>query len=241
MLQQNFSQGAFRSVAYARMPDGQRMVAKRILRERSRLESNVRELEGDLRASLLAQKVAAAFNDPEARGSSISAGTVHYPAGSILIISEAQVLGGQAAHLVEPYLQRTSRWQKWINNDGSLATACGEPDVPEVLSAFCHFSLIHLAETEALPHMILDIQGLQPDTNSLYHLTDPAISTQDPNVSQYYGETNLGRSAMYNFLAHHQCGSTCISLGLDNNIRTARALDLTQAEVDHIEDLVAFE
>ena len=45
IFRQNFSRGGFVSVAFARTPQGQRMVAKRILRERRQLQGNVKELE----------------------------------------------------------------------------------------------------------------------------------------------------------------------------------------------------
>lgn len=114
-------------------------------------------LQANLRGSLLAQDVAAAFNDPARRGGTLAAGTIHFPeTGSIVVVPDAETLGGQAAYLLEPYIEHANRWHKWINNDGSWENT-GEM-VPEVLSAFCHFSLVHVFERDGSALMILDIQ-----------------------------------------------------------------------------------
>ena len=113
-------------------------------------------LHASLRSSLLAQKVAAAFNDPARRGSTLTAGTVHFPSGSIVNVPDPAALGGKAAYLIEPFLEQTSRWNKWTNNDGTPDVSGSA--VPEVLSTFSHFSLVHIFSLDHIPLMILDIQ-----------------------------------------------------------------------------------
>ena len=114
-------------------------------------------MQGNLRGSLLAQKVAAAFNDPAQRGDTLASGTVRFPGGSIVVVPDPGAEGGKAAYLVEPYLAQTGhKWHKWINNDGTPNSGSGA--VPEVLSAFCHFSMVHMAKSEQVPLIILDIR-----------------------------------------------------------------------------------
>ena len=45
IFQQNFSRGGFMTAAFAQMSSGQRLVAKRVMRERRKLQDNIKELE----------------------------------------------------------------------------------------------------------------------------------------------------------------------------------------------------
>ena len=82
------------------------------------------------------------------------------------------------------------------------------------------------------------MQGLQPDANNAYQLTDPAISTTEDENNHYYGETDLGISAIIQFLSAHNCGPMCQQLCLPSSQETAeRFLGLTQEESQHLSDL----
>lgn len=49
------------SAAFAREPDGQRLVAKRVLRERRRLQGNIKELEVSIMISMIDHELCAIY------------------------------------------------------------------------------------------------------------------------------------------------------------------------------------
>lgn len=113
-------------------------------------------MQADLRCSALAQQAATAFNE-QLQMASDSADVadvikpIQFASGSIVVVPDASVPCGQAAYLLEPYLERSGTWCKWVNNDGQGRV--GRP-IPDVIAAFCHFTLHHFSQSL----IILDIQ-----------------------------------------------------------------------------------
>ena len=92
-----------------------------------------------------------------------------------------------------------------FNSNGGYVDTINEDAEPA--QAFSHWSF----QSTGGEYMVTDVQGVLSDKNT-FTLTDPQIqSTREPGR---FGLGNLGRKGMQCFFATHQCGPTCLALGL---------------------------
>ena len=80
-------------------------------------------------------------------------------------------------------------------------------DVPSALS---HYTLHQFG------WLLCDIQGIYNVSNNTFYLSDPAIACQESykEMHNIFGNTNLGRPAIENFLKRHKCNRLCKLLHL---------------------------
>lgn len=96
----------------------------------------------------------------------------------------------------EPFIE--GDYKKFNNNSGYVNSDAAR-NTPQ---AFSHFSLVH--SNQEL--VIIDIQGV----NDFY--TDPQIHTKS---GKGFGEGNLGKDGIYQFVKSHQCNPLCNYLKLE--------------------------
>jgi len=96
----------------------------------------------------------------------------------------------------EPFIE--GDYKKFNNNSGYVNSEAAR-NTPQ---AFSHFSLVH--SNQEL--VIIDIQGV----NDFY--TDPQIHTKS---GKGFGEGNLGKEGIYQFVKTHQCNPLCSYLKLE--------------------------
>lgn len=96
----------------------------------------------------------------------------------------------------EPFIE--GDYKKFNNNSGYVNSEASR-NTPQ---AFSHFSLVH--SNQEL--VIIDIQGV----NDFY--TDPQIHTKS---GKGFGEGNLGKDGIYQFVKTHQCNPLCSYLKLE--------------------------
>eukprot|EP00026_Physarum_polycephalum_P003354 Phypoly_transcript_03364.p1 GENE.Phypoly_transcript_03364~~Phypoly_transcript_03364.p1 ORF type:complete len:592 (+),score=116.89 Phypoly_transcript_03364:400-2175(+) len=96
----------------------------------------------------------------------------------------------------EPFIE--GDYKKFNNNSGYVNSDAAR-NTPQ---AFSHFSLVH--SNQEL--VIIDIQGV----NDFY--TDPQIHTKS---GKGFGEGNLGKDGIYQFVKSHQCNPLCTYLKLE--------------------------
>lgn len=96
----------------------------------------------------------------------------------------------------EPFIE--GDYKKFNNNSGYVNSEAAR-NTPQ---AFSHFSLVH--SNQEL--VIIDIQGV----NDFY--TDPQIHTKS---GKGFGEGNLGKDGIYQFVKSHQCNPLCSYLKLE--------------------------
>ncbi|KAK9865009.1 hypothetical protein WJX84_003219 [Apatococcus fuscideae] len=201
--------GGMRYATFARMQDGTRLVAKRILKEGRNLERNRKVLEADVRCMCIANRIADGFNQALRQTSlpkCFKEARVTFNVPSIMTVPDDDAACGKAVYLLEPHLP--GEWRKWLQNDGS--TFPGR-DVPALLEAFVHYSY-HDSRSDGdvkIRLMVLDLQGNLTQNRgpgpacSCFQLTDPSISTVADDTR--FGETNHGIEGIHKFLHGHQC------------------------------------
>ncbi len=107
----------------------------------------------------------------------------------------------------EPQIE--GEYKKFNNNYGYVSGK----NYNEILNAFSHWTYKY---TKGYM-MVVDLQGVI--SGSKFILTDPAIHCEEDRGEALgllrFGNTNLGKKGMKQFLRTHSCNSVCFSLGLN--------------------------
>ena len=216
LSQQLFAMGGFRYVYYAQTDSGQRYVAKRLYGESDDLDSNLKDVEADIKDHLISEKCIADFHR-QANKAHASTAPMHFTDLASLIIVKSRDSApacGKVVYFLEPLIE--GQYCKWIQNSGDINTDphISGADIPDTTQAMVHFSYeMSLRKGREHRYMITDIQGFKL-TDGTITLIDPAICRPRVAGVRPNGADYGLKSAANAFFKSHKCSHICRALKL---------------------------
>ncbi len=200
--QHPFAEGASRICYYGKDNCGKKVVLKEF---KDTMKNTLENYKALVETSVVACYLAAEFNaqaDGWGRG-------VSFILPQLLEIKDPLQTPSKSTSFLcyEPQIE--GEYKKFNNNYGYVSGR----NYNEILNAFSHWTYNY---TKGYI-MVVDLQGVI--SGSKFILTDPAIHCEEDSGEALgllrFGNTNLGKKGMKQFLRTHSCNNVCISLGLN--------------------------
>ena len=213
---QLFAMGGFRYVYYAQTDCGQRYVAKRLYGESDDLNSNLKDVEADIKDHLIAERCIADFHRQANRAHAATAPMHFTDLASLIIVKsrDSAPACGKVVYFLEPLIE--GQYCKWIQNNGDINTDphISGTDITDTTQAMVHFSYeMSLRKGREHRYMITDIQGFKL-TDGTTTLIDPAICRPRVAGVRPTGADYGLKPAATAFFKSHKCSHVCRALKL---------------------------